>query len=104
MKLVAYPVLTIISMLYVLWYVGRTNAFTRYYKLHNSARGEVRRTYIYSESDRIISYSDIEAHARDAKEKGYRVKLERFEGTQHVAHVRGDEKRYWDVVTDIWQS
>ncbi|KAH7119255.1 hypothetical protein EDB81DRAFT_815541 [Dactylonectria macrodidyma] len=39
-------------------------------KTHNAAEGEVRRTYIYSETDALVPYSDVEAHADEAEEKG----------------------------------
>ncbi|KAI1177718.1 hypothetical protein F4777DRAFT_541076 [Nemania sp. FL0916] len=74
---------------------------------NNSSNGdggnaaEVRRVYIYSRSDALIDYRDVEAHAAEAESRGFSVALERYEGSAHVAHVRRDERRYWDIVERI---
>lgn len=90
----------------------------RTYAVHNdppaAAHEEVRRTYIYSREDRMIDFRDVEAHAAEARRKGVvggggggeeeGVRLERFQGTEHVAHVRGDAVRYWRVVKETWEG
>ena len=66
------------------------------------------RTYIFSSSDPLVSYRDVEAHADDAERCGFQnVRRERFEGTGHVAHVRGEGsgdggERYWGIVRESW--
>ncbi|KAI1852783.1 hypothetical protein JX265_003269 [Neoarthrinium moseri] len=70
-------------------------------KAHNNDPGnkaEIRRVYIYSPSDALIDYRAVETHAADAKTKGFSPKLEKYEGSAHVAHLRKDEKRYWEIV------
>ncbi|KAI0971248.1 hypothetical protein F4678DRAFT_434206 [Xylaria arbuscula] len=62
---------------------------------------EVRRVYIYSPGDALIDYRDVEAHAAEAESRGFSVALERYEGSAHVAHVRKDEGRYWEIVERI---
>ncbi|KAF8542407.1 hypothetical protein BDD12DRAFT_802916 [Trichophaea hybrida] len=66
--------------------------------IHKGAR----RTYIYGKGDEVVLWDDIESHAKEAKAIGYQVRTEEFEGTAHVAHVRGDHERYWEVVRDCW--
>ncbi|CAN8104401.1 unnamed protein product [Discula destructiva] len=63
---------------------------------------EVARTYLYSREDALVGYEFVEEHAAQARSRGYEVALERFEGTAHVAHARGDEGRYWAIVRDAW--
>ncbi|KAF2967061.1 hypothetical protein GQX73_g6514 [Xylaria multiplex] len=73
-------------------------------KAHNHHTGngaEMRRVYIYSPSDALIDYKGVEAHAAEAKAKGFSVELEKYEGSAHVAHLRKDETRYWDIVRKI---
>ncbi|KAK0641736.1 hypothetical protein B0T16DRAFT_334240 [Cercophora newfieldiana] len=66
---------------------------------------EVRRVYMYSEGDELVSFRFVEAHAKHAEEKGFAVRLERFEGTPHVAHARGaSEERYWGLVRAAWEG
>lgn len=66
---------------------------------------EVRRTYIYSREDRMVDFRDIEEHAAGARKKvAGEVRVEMFDGTAHVAHVRGDEDRYWRVVKESWDG
>ncbi|KAE8153015.1 DUF829-domain-containing protein [Aspergillus avenaceus] len=63
------------------------------------------RLYIYSDSDLLIGHSDVESHAQDARDKGYKkVKLERFSGSGHVAHMRQDPKRYWATISKFWDE
>ncbi|KAK4451145.1 hypothetical protein QBC34DRAFT_58569 [Podospora aff. communis PSN243] len=66
---------------------------------------EMRRLYVYSEEDKLVGWGGIEAHAKEAKERGYKVRMEKFVGTGHVAHARGEtEGRYWDLVKGIWEG
>lgn len=80
-------------------------------KLNSKARlsGEVRRTYLYGTGDEAVDWRDVERHAAEARtvlgdEGGRRVRLERFEGGRHVAHVRVDGERYWRVVGESWEG
>ncbi|KAI1773169.1 hypothetical protein F4818DRAFT_423439 [Hypoxylon cercidicola] len=75
-------------------------------KAHNDTgnTAEVRRVYIYSPSDALVDYKTIEAHAAEAKSKGFSVALERYEGSAHVAHLRKDESRYWEIVRRIMEG
>ncbi|KAI6091640.1 hypothetical protein F4821DRAFT_188934 [Hypoxylon rubiginosum] len=75
-------------------------------KTHNDTgnKNEVRRVYIYSPSDALIDYKAVEAHAAEAKSKGFSVVLERYEGSAHVAHLRKDESRYWEIVRRIMED
>lgn len=69
------------------------------------ARTEVRRSYIYGPGDEVISEKHVEGHAQEAKQNGLAlVRLERFLGTKHVQHVRGNEERYWTVVKETWEG
>lgn len=65
---------------------------------------ETQRTYIYSKQDALVEFKDIEAHAAHAQARGYDTRLEEFVGTAHVAHVRGDEDRYWRIVRETWDG
>lgn len=90
-------------LLHVPW--GRPGYLDRIWAVHNDQaqnHAEVRRTYIYSEADRVIDYKDIEEHAAVARTRGYDVRLEKFQGTEHVSHIRGDENRYWNIVKESW--
>ncbi|KAK4174622.1 hypothetical protein QBC36DRAFT_242969 [Triangularia setosa] len=68
---------------------------------------EVRRGYIYSEGDELVGWRDVEGHAAEAKRAGFKeVRMEKFGGTGHVAHGRGEEnqRRYWGVVRGLWEG
>jgi hypothetical protein len=62
----------------------------------------VRRGYIYSEQDELISFQDVEEHALVARKKGLEVELAKFEGSVHVGHLRHDPERYWSTIEEIW--
>jgi hypothetical protein len=60
------------------------------------------RGYIYSESDDLIAFKDVEEHAQEASEHGFSTRLIKFEGSAHVAHPISDYTRYWQEVDKIW--
>ena len=108
-RLVARPVLHLVSALYWVVHVGlgRPGALGLSWLAHNDRaqnRAERRRTYIYSEEDQLIDHRDVEEHAAAAARNGYAARLEKFSGSQHVAHVRVDEQRYWAIVRDTWEN
>lgn len=66
---------------------------------------ETKRVYIYSDADDMVPWHHIEDHAAEAKEKGFNVEMERFEGTDHVGHMRsGNGERYWGIVNKLWRQ
>jgi hypothetical protein len=75
-------------------------------KAHNDTKRhvELRRTYIYSETDGLVNYKDIESHADEAKSNGFNVRMEKFEGSAHVSHARKDESKYWEIVRSTWEG
>lgn len=102
-RLIAAPVLYALA---VLWVISMAvgifpDSLTEWYWAHNHSEGntaEVRRAYIYTPSDPLIDFRDVERHAAEAKTEGFSVALEKFVGSAHVAHVRKDEGRYWEIV------
>lgn len=64
---------------------------------------DVRRAYVYSKEDALIRWEDVEAHAREASSGGGKVNLELFTGP-HVAHLKGERKRYLEVVKRLWED
>ena len=66
---------------------------------------ETRRVYIYSDTDNMVHWQEVEDHAGEAKEKGFDVQMEKFKGSGHAAHVRiGGGERYWNIVKSHWMS
>ena len=63
------------------------------------------RRYIYSAQDVMVSAHAVERHAAESRASGStNVRLEKFEGSPHVAHFRTDPQRYWTIVQDTWQE
>ncbi len=81
---------------------------TRYAKVHNERDGraaaELRRAYVYSEGDELVGWKAVEGHALEATRRGFVVRMEKFEGSAHVSHVRVDEGKYWGVVRKTWEG
>lgn len=107
-KLIATPILYVWAVTWsVLIALGLLpDSLSDWGKAHNQTgnTAELRRTYIYSTVDALTDYKAVEAHAADAETKGFSVTLEKFEGSAHVAHVRKDESRYWEIVKRIMES
>ncbi|WWC72599.1 uncharacterized protein I206_106561 [Kwoniella pini CBS 10737] len=58
------------------------------------------RTFIYSREDESVSYKAVERFSDQAERKGWIVKRERFEGSNHVAHANLDKERYWGIIKE----
>ncbi|KAF3479813.1 DUF829 domain protein (PaxU) [Arthroderma uncinatum] len=58
----------------------------------------VKRCYVYSELDDLISWKDVEEHSYEAASENYHVEREKFTGSPHVGHMRLDPLRYWSIV------
>jgi hypothetical protein len=63
-----------------------------------------RRCYIYSAEDDVIDWKDVEDHARQAEASGWSVIMVKFDGSQHVAHLRQDSIKYWEAIESAWTS
>jgi hypothetical protein len=59
------------------------------------------RVYVYSKTDRMVGWKDVEYNAHLAKQNGYEVSTEMYENTEHVGHLRQDPQRYWAVVKSV---
>lgn len=67
-------------------------------------QGEKGRCYVYSDTDLMVDYHDVESHVAEARLKGFAVRAERFEGSGHCAHARvGGGDRYWSIVGEMWE-
>ncbi|KPM45711.1 hypothetical protein AK830_g826 [Neonectria ditissima] len=65
---------------------------------------EVRRTYVYGTEDKTVGWDHVEEHGKEAKEKGAVVRMEKFEGGQHVSLLRLDAERYWGIIERAWKA
>ena len=87
---------------------GRPHALKKSYQDLNDPQlisRNVPRAYLFSRADRLVRSTDVQNHAAEAVRLGYKVKTERFEGTAHCRHARGDgEARYWDVVRGVMED
>jgi len=54
---------------------------------------ETKRLYIYSKTDSIIRWQDVERHIEDARKAGIEVTVEKYEESPHVTHARMDGNR-----------
>ncbi|KAK0638129.1 Transmembrane protein 53 [Lasiodiplodia hormozganensis] len=62
---------------------------------------ETHRCYVYSDADPMVAWQDVEAHARDAEAAGFSTRREKFSGTGHCAHAKGEgATRYWTIVQE----
>ncbi|PFH51089.1 hypothetical protein AMATHDRAFT_59790 [Amanita thiersii Skay4041] len=62
------------------------------------------RLYVYSKKDDLIPWMDVEAHAQDAEACCQDVRMERYETSMHVAHIRQDPERYWRAIQELWNA
>ncbi|KAJ3145065.1 hypothetical protein HDU89_007585 [Geranomyces variabilis] len=62
------------------------------------------RLYQYSESDELILYQAVEAHAEAARRLGAPVTLKNWKDTPHVRHMQADPAAYWEAVTKLFDQ
>ena len=60
--------------------------------------------YLFSKEDRMCHWEDVVGHAEQARAKGWRTQEVLFVGSGHCAHLRQDEKKYLDVVKNVWDA
>lgn len=87
------------------WLIGATSAAefsTRAVNDPSLSDASAKRLYLYSKEDDIIHWEDIEKHAAEARQKGWSVSAEMFEGTPHVGHMRAHPRQYWGVIGASW--
>jgi len=65
---------------------------------------EIQRAYIFSDEDTIVQDWAVEAHGKEAIERGHRVTFYRFSGSQHVAHLQHDRERYHQIIQELWRT
>ncbi|PNH36857.1 hypothetical protein VD0004_g9908 [Verticillium dahliae] len=87
------------------WCVGReaAGAFAlRVIDDENFETREARRLYLYSKEDDLITSDDIEMYIAESRQKGYQIRVEMFEGSGHVGHMRMHPQCYWKSIADSW--
>jgi Eukaryotic protein of unknown function (DUF829) len=62
------------------------------------------RIYIYSKTDELVLWQDVESHARDARGAKSEIQLELFNGSQHVGHLMNDPERYSNIIQSVSSS
>ena len=63
------------------------------------------RRYIYSHQDIPIPGHAVESHASELQAQGHNnIRLELFNNSPHVAHLREDPERYWKIVSEAWSE
>ncbi|KAM0747405.1 hypothetical protein T439DRAFT_329132 [Meredithblackwellia eburnea MCA 4105] len=104
LKYLAYGVLGSVFYLWkaLNWFIRAPGPIEAMYRYLTESIAPVPRLYIYSPQDQLVPAADVEAHAAAARAKGIDVTMEKFEGTSHVAHVRGGSERYWGAVKSLW--
>ncbi|KAI1103010.1 DUF829-domain-containing protein [Jackrogersella minutella] len=71
---------------------------------HGMATPRAPRLYMYSKSDDLIWWEDVEAQAGIAKSKGYTTILEMFDDSPHVGHMRMHPDKYWSAIERCWKA
>lgn len=90
----------------VSWLIGRPHpgALARERSNHPDYHyNGARRLYLYSQSDDLINYADIEGHIAETRDQGIaEVDVRLFEGTNHVGHMRKFPEEYWGAIKASW--
>ncbi|TRM67077.1 hypothetical protein BD626DRAFT_484692 [Schizophyllum amplum] len=64
--------------------------------------GETERLYVYSRTDELVGWKEVEGHVRKVREAGLRVREMVLDESPHVAHARTDPERYWGAAKALW--
>jgi hypothetical protein len=85
----------------------RENVITRVRReLNDSSLFPVsaKKVYLYSPSDAMVGWEDVERNAKEAEEVGYSVYMAKFDESKHVGHVMEDPERYWGAVGTLLEK
>jgi hypothetical protein len=66
-------------------------------------RKDAHMCFVYSAEDIVIDPKDVEQHVKDAQAVGWNVEIHRFEGSQHVSHMRLSPEKYWGILVGAWE-
>ncbi|KAG5655244.1 hypothetical protein KAF25_001997 [Fusarium avenaceum] len=64
----------------------------------------VKKLFLYSKEDELVSWSDIETNIAESRRKGYEVECVLFHGSPHVGHMRQYPDKYWAAIKDTWEA
>ncbi|KAK0124164.1 hypothetical protein ONS95_009146 [Cadophora gregata] len=65
---------------------------------------EVRRLYLYSATDRMVNFEDVQSHQKMARALQYPVGSVLFQNAQHCALVMEDDAKYWAAIEKFWNG
>lgn len=66
--------------------------------------GMKRIAYVYSKSDEMTWWEDVEGHAEMARGRGWDVVLWEVEGTRHVGYWKRREEEYGGRMRGLWDE
>ncbi|KAF3067458.1 putative indole-diterpene biosynthesis protein [Daldinia childiae] len=109
LRLIATPLViafvTCLWILHALRFITGENFLSVNWRVLNNLDlvKQTNRSYIYGKADLMVDWRHVEMHARQAVAKGLEVRIEVFECSPHVSHMRSDGERYWRIVTETWE-
>ncbi|KAG5643287.1 hypothetical protein DXG03_001254 [Asterophora parasitica] len=62
------------------------------------------RLYLYSKTDEMVPFYEVDRHAEEARGAGLNVQTQVFEDTPHVCHAKIEPEKYWSAVTNLWRG
>ncbi|KAF2198779.1 hypothetical protein GQ43DRAFT_443043 [Delitschia confertaspora ATCC 74209] len=62
------------------------------------------RVYLYSKEDELVPPGEVDDHAKEAEEKGWKVRKVLFQTSPHCGLLKEDAEGYWSAVMDVWNS
>jgi hypothetical protein len=109
---IRWPAVALIALVVVIQLgfpslMGRENAATkarRDLKDEDLISPQSKRLYLYSEADALIGAAEVREHAAECASKGWDVETVNFQVSGHVRHAIMDPERYWNAVTEMWNS
>jgi len=69
--------------------------------MHNATNSV---TYLFSKTDNLCVWTDVEDHAQDARKLGWQVEEVLFDGSAHCAHFTKDPEVYVAAVSRAWKG
>lgn len=62
------------------------------------------RLFMYSASDKLVNYTDVERHIARLRADGSTCRIEKFDDSPHVGHMRLYPDRYWKSISQAWYA
>lgn len=95
---------------YLVCYAGKAPVYTVVSRTRKELHSDMHRDpqvptcYIYSKSDTLVNWKDVQDHADKSKSLAIPVESVCFSKSRHCRHTQENSELYWKSITNLWKQ